>query len=505
MKTAGGIIAIIAGIFGVMAAIFTLLIGGLGEAFEADGSGMISMLGWGGLLFAFLTIVLGAVALGTRSRWNGGLIISASLIGALLGGTFVAITMLLALIGGILVLAGSGKQISTDVASDMFQPASSETEPLELPNASTPSIASIYTERGRTHGRWKPILVAGGLLVGSLLVVTIGIAVKSPSGDQIASIDASPSTRLVATEVGTPAKDASPSIQSVATEIGTPARVGDIEFTLLGSEIKDSVGSGFIIQQARPGEMFLAIRYTYKNASNQPISTWSAPRIRLVDGNGQTYSQDIGASSSYAVEVDIDSNAFSDINPGVTQTDADVFVLSSDHFLSNTWMIEVTQAGIDRFFILEEKAAEATATVDVGHERNFGGDLSDPEPATADQTSQRSDDVEGSGSGDGYSMSDLVEPPVAAEAVASVKVVNVESWDSLNVRSEPSQDSEILGILPPATEGVELLQCIGSVSATEWLSSAEDGAKPKGVWCEVYHDFPGASVRGWVNAWYLEP
>ena len=36
MKKAGGIIALIARIFGVLAAIFTLVVGGAGAAFEAE-------------------------------------------------------------------------------------------------------------------------------------------------------------------------------------------------------------------------------------------------------------------------------------------------------------------------------------------------------------------------------------------------------------------------------------------------------------------------------------
>ncbi len=41
MKKAGGIIAIIAGIFEVLSAGATLMIGGLGRAFEAEGAGTV--------------------------------------------------------------------------------------------------------------------------------------------------------------------------------------------------------------------------------------------------------------------------------------------------------------------------------------------------------------------------------------------------------------------------------------------------------------------------------
>lgn len=113
MQKAGGIIALISGIFGVLAAIFTLMVGGLGSAFEADGANTVVGLGWGGVLFSFLAIVFGAIGMSTKSRVIGILLIITAVLGAILGGTIVAIFMVLALIGGILVTIGSGKKKET--------------------------------------------------------------------------------------------------------------------------------------------------------------------------------------------------------------------------------------------------------------------------------------------------------------------------------------------------------------------------------------------------------
>lgn len=110
MKKAGGIIALIAGIFSVFAAGATLLFGGVGSAFNANDAKTIIGLGWGGVLFAFLTIVLASITLGIQSRIPGILLVISSIAGAILGGTFVAIFMGLALIGGILVIIGGGKK-----------------------------------------------------------------------------------------------------------------------------------------------------------------------------------------------------------------------------------------------------------------------------------------------------------------------------------------------------------------------------------------------------------
>ncbi|EJF89417.1 hypothetical protein MEG_01888 [Bartonella tamiae Th307] len=115
MKIAGGIIGIIAGIFGFLAAITTLFIGGIGSASEAEGADMVIGLGWGGILFSFLCIIFAAVAIAAKGKVPGILLILSSLLGAFLGGTLVAICMVLALIGGIMALFGNKKQVATTV------------------------------------------------------------------------------------------------------------------------------------------------------------------------------------------------------------------------------------------------------------------------------------------------------------------------------------------------------------------------------------------------------
>ena len=104
MKKAGGIIALIAGIFGIFAAGATLFMGGLGGAFEAEAADTVVNLGWGGVLFSFLTIIFGVICITVESKWPGIILIIVAASGAVLGGSLVAIFMALALLGGILTL-----------------------------------------------------------------------------------------------------------------------------------------------------------------------------------------------------------------------------------------------------------------------------------------------------------------------------------------------------------------------------------------------------------------
>lgn len=110
MGKAGGIIALIAGIFGIFAAGITLFLGGIGGAVEAEGADQIIGFGWGGVIFSFAVIILGAVSMNNNSKIPGILIILASISGIVLGGTLVAIFMGLALIGGLLTLFGKANK-----------------------------------------------------------------------------------------------------------------------------------------------------------------------------------------------------------------------------------------------------------------------------------------------------------------------------------------------------------------------------------------------------------
>jgi hypothetical protein len=104
MKKAGGLIALIAGIFAVFAAGATLLLGGTGAAFEMKDADLILWLGVGGLVSSFAVIVLGALSMNARSRIPPAMLMAVAVIGAIVGGTFVAVFMALALVGALLAL-----------------------------------------------------------------------------------------------------------------------------------------------------------------------------------------------------------------------------------------------------------------------------------------------------------------------------------------------------------------------------------------------------------------
>ena len=114
MQKAGGIIAIIAGIFGIFAAGITLFIGGLGAVFVVDevaskAPQLVSMSG-AGVIFSFLAIIFGAVSMGAKSTTPGILLTLCAVAGCITGGMLVALFMVLALVGGVLAIIGGQRK-----------------------------------------------------------------------------------------------------------------------------------------------------------------------------------------------------------------------------------------------------------------------------------------------------------------------------------------------------------------------------------------------------------
>lgn len=160
MSKAGGIIGIIAGVFGVIAAIVTLFFGGLSSAVGTQGAGTVVGLGWGGLFFSFVAIICGAVVF-AKPKGAGIALIVTSILGAVLGGTFVAVCMALSLVGGILAVLGAKGGSSNTVPS---------------PAQETP-VAKSKT------GIWV------GAVVGVLAIVVIAGMFGKGSGDKSEKTD----------------------------------------------------------------------------------------------------------------------------------------------------------------------------------------------------------------------------------------------------------------------------------------------------------------------------
>lgn len=159
MINAGGIIGIIAGVIGTIAAVVTIFFGGLASGISGGTENTVLWLGFGGILFSFLTIVFSAISLFSKKPKNHGIALILSAIGGIiLGGTFVAIFMVLSLISGILVVIGS-KKIA-------IEPPTENVETAQLPQTK--------------DSKAKKIALISGSVVAVLIIIGVIASNKSP-------------------------------------------------------------------------------------------------------------------------------------------------------------------------------------------------------------------------------------------------------------------------------------------------------------------------------------
>jgi hypothetical protein len=74
-----------------------------------------------------------------------------------------------------------------------------------------------------------------------------------------------------------------------------------------------------------------------------------------------------------------------------------------------------------------------------------------------------------------------------------LRVVNVASWDTLNIRARPSASSPIVGEIEPQNYGVISLRGACVPKRAAWGSR----------WCPIVHYDGGGSSRGWVRARFI--
>ena len=147
MRKTGPIIAIIAGIFGVLAAVLTLALGAVGNFFRLENASLVVWFGWGGLVFSFATIILGAMCINARSRIPALLLVMSAIAGCVLGGTYVAVFMGVAVIGGMLALFSGNPAAARSSASPKTSSASSEPYELEFDPDKADEIIARYVQQ----------------------------------------------------------------------------------------------------------------------------------------------------------------------------------------------------------------------------------------------------------------------------------------------------------------------------------------------------------------------
>ena len=314
MRIAGGIIALIAGILGILAAYDTLRLAQLASAFDADSDGAFMAVGYAAILLSISVTTFAAIALGVKGKkWPAIGIIVSSILAIVFGGTLVAQVIFLAIIGGVLIFFDKSTRKSSENINDnlIHSPMSNDLQ----------------------QGSKLPKIL-GGLGVG--IVALVALIMLIPTSDINNPNNVSSKSETLAKQQGS-----SKSRQNILHVNHHSATIGNFEVQIDGVRFTNRVGSGFFEEQANDGELYVTGILTYKNIGNKPISAFETPDLHLIDSNGNRYDPNIGLSSSYATELDINQNVLSDINPGITHQDSSVFVVANSLFDPEIWNYEV--------------------------------------------------------------------------------------------------------------------------------------------------------------------
>ena len=136
-----------------------------------------------------------------------------------------------------------------------------------------------------------------------------------------------------------------PQSASSSSKNASPIKFGDTittpKFKMIVSKegLRSSVGGSFLEEKAAEGAVYVTIEWEYTNISGKPISAFRLPSLHLKDPAGNKYDQDIGASSSFATELDLNTKVLSDLNPGIKSRAANVFEVAEVNLAKSGWQI----------------------------------------------------------------------------------------------------------------------------------------------------------------------
>ncbi len=127
----------------------------------------------------------------------------------------------------------------------------------------------------------------------------------------------------------------------VVAKVGDKIKMDGFEITILSIEQKSKVGSEFLNAKPSEGGTYIVVNWKYKNITDKPINAFSVPNINLLDKNKTQYEKDISASIYYSTEKKINAKILSELNPGITVNDAQVYEVAKDLYKVKGWRLQI--------------------------------------------------------------------------------------------------------------------------------------------------------------------
>jgi hypothetical protein len=283
-RTAEFVLGLIGGCIGIICSIIAMFIGSVGQALEASGASTISNLGVAALLFSITGIVGGTIAR-SNGKLGSTLLIVSSICGIISISFFYILPGILLFIGGIVGI-----------------------------------IKPIQTNKKARWIIWIPAIA----LIVALIFTISGSGKNNSSGDKKASVNKGNSIET-----------------DVTAKIGDVIKTDKFEVVISKVETRNIVGSKYFEKNPSSGGIYVAVQWQYKNISQKPIGTFSMPSLEMVDKSNTKYDADIGASSSFATELNLDRKILSDLNPGIMVKDAEVYEVSKELYEKGGWRLHL--------------------------------------------------------------------------------------------------------------------------------------------------------------------
>ncbi len=152
--------------------------------------------------------------------------------------------------------------------------------------------------------------------------------------------------------------------------VGDSFTTDNLQISITSAEAMSSIRSPLDTKIPAEGAIYIAIQSKYENISKKPLSSFENPTIHLIDPNGNKYDPDISATIIYASALNTNTNTktFSDLNPGISVNDGDVFEVSKKLFDMKTWKIRVeADDNFDVKFIRD--AISKNASVEISNQK----------------------------------------------------------------------------------------------------------------------------------------
>lgn len=173
-------------------------------------------------------------------------------------------------------------------------------------------------------------------IIGAIILIAIISNLGGGDGDKVA----------VSNDGETKAKETEK--KETVYKVGDVVSAKQLEVTVTDFEEMDQIGDPNLFgKEASDGAVLVAIQYTMKNTSDEPVGMFSYPTLNLLDEKGTKYSSDLDGTVAYSVDTGIDnSKILSDLNPDISVTSVEVYEVSKERFAEGNWFIQIGKSKV---------------------------------------------------------------------------------------------------------------------------------------------------------------